>query len=152
MPVADLRIIKNSRNGLPARYASIPWPVNVRDKKMTGIYELRNEVAINCKPVRRSRTSDRSLSSYLNSSGCWPKYRNWHTSVGTAAPSESLTEYAKYGLASRGILPSSAVRIQYLFLERTTGSDRWGSQRNLSRRTARCADARGRSHACQGRA
>jgi hypothetical protein len=60
MPVADLGEV-SSHNRLPARYASSCCPVNVRDKKMTSIYELRNEVVINCKRVLRSSVRERSL-------------------------------------------------------------------------------------------
>jgi len=99
MPVADLRVIKNSRNGLPARYASILWLVNVRDKKMTGISELRNEVAINCKRVRRSPVCERSLCSYLNWSRLLAEAPELAYACGAASTSEPLIEYAKYGMA-----------------------------------------------------
>ena len=63
---------------------------------MTSIYELRNEVVINCKRVRRSPVRERSL--IIELKRLLVEVPELADAFGTAPASEALTAYAKYGL------------------------------------------------------
>ena len=64
---------------------------------MTSIYELRNEVAINCKRVRRSPVRERSL--IIELKRLLVEVPELADALGTAPASKALTANAKYGLA-----------------------------------------------------